>query len=721
MRSQNTQTRTRMIASMAGALIGLTAAAANAEPIAIEAQQVIAGLTQPTGVYARPGDTDRIFILQQSGQILLYDLNTSSVVGTYLDISATGLNLVTTVTAGTERGLLGLALHPDFASNGFFYINYTSRTTGATVVRRYTANAPFMTSTSANTGTGTDLIIVAQDFSNHNGGSIHFGPDNMLYVFMGDGGSANDPNNRAQDDTQQLGKILRLDVNDTSAGDGDGMFVPDNNPFRALGSPRDKVWAKGTRNPWRSTFDRVTGDMWVADVGQDTREEVNFQPAIMLQNPADGNSTILNTAIVSRNYGWDCREGLIACPTGALTQGCDPNAGGYTNPIVDYTHASPSLGCSISGGYVYRGSAIPALDGLYIYADYCTATTHRLLGYNGNAVTFHADIAEQLRVDGNLLSNITSYGEDAAGELYVCVAPANGAPGTIYKIVPFNTPCGCPCEAPGAQRTLFSDQFATNTGWTVQNDAGLTDGPWIRGQVLNDISTWQYDPIQDFDGNGWAFVTDNVAGNSDVDNGTTRLMSPALDFTQGGITICYSYFLKMNAPDAGDGMVVEVSSNGTAGPWTAVRTYATDMSTRWTPDAITQSQLTLAGITNTTNMRVRFSATDTNVGNIVEAGLDDFKILTSNVPDCNNNGVDDLADISGGFSLDANMNQIPDECEEPDCLCDWDGNNELGVPDIFAFLSSWFAAEPAADFDGQNGIGVPDIFSFLACWFAGCP
>lgn len=721
MKFQNVSRHTTMLATLAGALVGLAAAAATAQPIAIQAQQVLGGLVQPVGVYAPPGDTSRIFILQQSGQILLYDLATNSLVGTYLDLGPTGLNLVTTVTGGTERGLLGLAFHPDFANNGFFYVNYTSRTTGATVVRRYTASAPFATSTTANTGSGSDIIIVAQDFANHNGGSIRFGPDNMLYVFMGDGGSANDPNNRAQDDTQLLGKILRLDVNDTSAGDGDGAFVPDNNPYRALGNPRDKVWSKGMRNPWRSTFDRLTGDMWVADVGQDAREEVNFQPAVQLQNPANGNSTILNAAAVAGlNYGWDCREGLIACPTGLATQGCDPNGGPYFNPITDYTHANPALGCSITGGYVYRGSAIPALQGLYIYADYCTATTHRVLGYNGSAITFHADIAEQLRIGTGLLTNITSYGEDGAGELYVCVSPANGSAGTVYKIVPFATPCGCPCVATGAQRTLFSDRFETNLGWTVASDTSLTDGPWTRGRVVNDL-TWQYDPIQDFDGNDWAFVTDNAAGNSDVDAGSTRVTSPALDFSLGQITICYSYFLKMNAPDSNDGLYVEVSSNGAAGPWIRVRSYQADMSTRWMPDTITQSQLDAAGVTSNANMRIRFVATDDGAGNIVEAGIDDFKILTANVPDCNENGVDDLADISSGTSLDANGNQIPDECEGPDCPCDWDNNGEIGVPDIFAFLSSWFAMDPAADFNGTNGVDVPDIFAFLSCWFANCP
>ncbi len=708
----SSMTRLGVAAAITGTIFG-AASSSSAQTIAVQSQLVLDNLTAPLGVYAPPGDTSRIFILQQSGQILLYSLVTNSLVGTYLDLGSTGLNLVT---FGGERGLLGLAFHPNFASNGFFYVNYTN-TSGNTVIRRYTANAPFATSNTANTSSGTTLLTVTQDFSNHNGGSTNFGPDGMLYVFMGDGGNGNDPNNRAQDDTQLLGKVLRLDVNDTSSTDGDGLYVPDNNPYRALGTPRDKVWAKGVRNPWRSTFDRLTGDLWIADVGQDNYEEINVQPAMQLSNPANGNSTILNAAtIAGRNYGWDCREGLQPCPTGVATQGCDPNGTGYTNPIIDYTHA---VGCSITGGYVYRGSAIPALYGMYIYADYCTSATHRVLRYDGTNITYHSDIADQLQYNGSNLVYITSYGEDASGELYICVAPASGAPGSVYKIVPFPVPCGCPCTVTGAQRVLFSDSFETDKGWTVSNSAGLTIGAWVRAQPANALE-WQWDPMSDADGTGWCFVTGNGTTNSDIDGGSTTITSPALDFSRGQVSICYSYQFATSGQTANDGLFVEVSSNGTSGPWTLVATHQTDYATRWIPHSISQAALTAAGVTNTANMRVRFRAIDADTNNNVEAALDSFRIITTNVPDCNNNGVDDLADISSGTSLDTNGNQIPDECETV-CRCDWDHNGSLGVPDIFAFLSSWFSMDPAADFDGQNGIGVPDIFAFLSCWFAQCP
>lgn len=677
--------RTTVLGAVA-AVCGGFAGVSHGQNIAIQTELVLGPVDSPIGVYAPPGDTSRIFILRQTGEVLLYSLVTNSLVGTYLDLGPNGLNLTV---KDNERGLLGMAFDPNFATNGRFYLNYTSRTNGATIIRRYTANAPFATSTSANTSSGLTLLTVAQDFSNHNGGSIHFGPDGMLYIFMGDGGSANDPNNRAQNDNSMLGKILRLDVNDNSDTDGDGFYIPNNNPFRALGDPRDKIWAKGLRNPWRSTFDRLTGDIWMADVGQDSREEVNFQPALVLQDPNNGNSTILNPAqTVSLNYGWDCREGLIAAPSNPAGHGCDASATGvYTNPILDYGRSGGQ--CSVTGGYVYRGSAIPNLQGAYFYTDYCNNAFTRILRYENGQITQHVQIHDQLRFNNSNLVNVVSFGEDAAGELYICSTPSsNPANGNVYRIVPFPLPCGCPCVATGPQQELFFDSFQTDQGWTVSSSGALSDGAWERVQVLRNVVNWQYAPPGDFDGNGWAFVTANRDNNSDVDGGTTILTSPQLDFSAGQITICYSYFLEMTNPSAGDGLFVDVSSNGAAGPWITVVSHTTDNSTRWHPHAISQAQLTAAGVTNTNNMRVRFRAADIDPGNIVEAGLDVFRILTANVP--------------------------------PPCACDWDGNSELQVADIFAFLGDWFADVPAAqNFGGTPG--VPAIFAFLACWFAGCP
>jgi len=681
--------------ALAASILG-TSSPVHAQTISIQSELVIQDLDRPVGLYAPDGDTSRIFVLEQTGKIRLYSLPDYSLLGTYLDLGLAGLNLVTTpLVLGDERGLLGLAFHPNFAANGFFYVNYTAIGTGTTVIRRYTATAPFTSSTTASTTSGTSILTVAQDFANHNGGSIRFGPDNMLYVFMGDGGSANDPNNRAQDDSQLLGKILRLDVNDTSAADGDGLFIPNNNPFRALGNPRDKVWSKGMRNPWRSTFDRVTGRMWVADVGQDNREEVNVQPAIMLADPADGNSTITNAAAVaSLNYGWDCREGLIACPTGlgGSGQGCVPSAGGYFNPIVDYTHSLPSHGCSITGGYVYRGAAIPALDGMYLYADYCTSQTNRALRYDGANVTFHTDLVDQLQHNGSNLNSITSYGEDGAGEMYICRSPTSGnpvPPGSIYKIIPFTSPCGCPCDLPDAV-DIFTDSFETNLGWTA---SGVAIGAWVRAQPINTLGgtsavPTQWDPMTDADGTGWCALTGNGNSNDDVDGGSTTFTSPALDFIAGQISICYSYQFATAGDATGDGLFVEVSSNGTTGPFILVASHTADQSNRWIPHVVTTAALASAGVANTSNMRVRFIALDTGTANTVEAAFDNFKIVSS----------------------------TPDTC-----ACDWDNSGGIGVPDIFAFLSSWFANEPAADFDGQDGRTVADIFAFLACWFAGCP
>lgn len=662
--------------------LGLAVTPTQAQNIAIRTELVYGPVNSPVGVYAPPGDTSRIFIVRQTGEILLFSLTTNTLVGTYLDLGPNGLNLTV---KDNERGLLGLAFHPNFASNGFFYVNYTSRINGATIIQRYTAAAPFTTSTNAVTTSAVTLLSIPQDFANHNGGSTHFGPDGMLYIFMGDGGSGGDPNNRAQNDSSLLGKILRLDVNDTSAGDGDGLYIPNNNPFRALGDPRDKIWAKGLRNPWRSTFDRLTGQIYIADVGQETREEINVQPALMLQNPADGNSVILNPAeAVSLNYGWDCREGLIAAPSTQGGFGCDASAiGVYTDPIVDYGRTGGQ--CSVTGGYVYRGTAIPGLQGAYFYTDFCNSAFTRLLRYEGGQVTQHIQIHDQLRFNNANLPNVVSFGEDGAGELYICAG--NNANSNVYRVVPFSLPCGCPCAAPDPQVELFSDSFQTAQGWTASG--AVIDGTWERAQVLKNILNWQYAPPGDFDGNGWAFVTRNADENSDVDGGTTTLLSPQLDFTAGQITICYSYFLEMTVPTAGDGLFVDISSNGTSGPWVTIASHTTDNSTRWHPHAITQSDLTNAGVTNTSTMRIRFRASDIDPGNIVEAGLDAFKVLSANVPS--------------------------------ECPCDWDGNGSREVPDIFAFLTDWFNGDPdAQNFGGTPG--VPAIFAFLACWFApDCP
>ncbi|MEK6677313.1 MAG: PQQ-dependent sugar dehydrogenase [Planctomycetota bacterium] len=357
--------------------------------------RVASGLTSPVYVTAPVSDTARLFIVEQTGRIKILDFATSTVLGTpYLNISAL-------ISSGGERGLLGLAFDPDYATNGFFYVNYTN-TAGNTVIARYTVSA---NPNVANAASAVILKTITQPFSNHNGGCLQFGPDNMLYVGMGDGGSANDPNGNGQNTGTLLGKMLRLDV------DNSPTYVPADNPFVGGGNPLDEIWAIGKRNPWRFSFDRLTGDMYIGDVGQGAREEINFEPA----NDPGG-----------RNYGWRCMEGF-AC-TGL--SGCTCNSAALTLPILDYTHAAGA--CSITGGFVYRGCAIPSLHGTYFYADYC-ADFVRSFEYVGGVVTNATDRTVELipPVGQGSITSVSSFGEDASGEMYIVTLTGN-----VYKIIP---------------------------------------------------------------------------------------------------------------------------------------------------------------------------------------------------------------------------------------------------------------------------------------------
>ncbi len=407
-------------ASLLSALVGLTFAAALTAPAAAQVglttTRVASGLAQPVFVTSPPGDTNRLFIVEQgsstSAQIKVLALGTG-IVSPTLYLSLTGIS------AGGERGLLGLAFHPDFASNGYLYIDYTNAA-GATVIARYTANAPFASSTSVDAASAMTLITIAQPFSNHNGGWIGFGPDGYLYIAMGDGGSGGDPGNRAQTITNQLlGKMLRLDVNgdDFPSDTTRNYAIPPTNPFVGI-TGDDEIWFYGLRNPWRNSIDRLTGQIYIGDVGQGAIEEVDVAAA----------------GVGGLNFGWRCMEGTQC--TGS--SGCTCNSPTLTLPVQQYTH---SFGCSITGGYVYRGTALCGVQGTYFYADYCSATiwSFRYTGTNNPPVTNRTG---ELAPGGGLsINSVTSFGEDASGELYIC---DHG--GEIFKIVPRVAP-GADCNA----------------------------------------------------------------------------------------------------------------------------------------------------------------------------------------------------------------------------------------------------------------------------------
>lgn len=386
-----------------GLMASWLAAGLPAEGQTLRLQQVASGLSQPLYATAAPGDANRLFIVEKGGRIRILDLTTGTLnPNPYLTIP---------VSTNSERGLLGLAFDPDFAANGRFYVNYTKPgtasdpATGDIVVARYMANGAPLTSNTANP-TGTPLLTIEHSLNaNHNGGWIGFRPNEPrnLYIATGDGGAGNDPPNNAQNLNSLLGKILRVDVS------GDAVAIPPSNPF-AAGGGRPEIWNVGVRNPWRNSFDRATGDFWIADVGQDAREEINFQPA---------------SSTGGENYGWRTKEGTLV--TGLNGSGPFP---GLTDPIFQYTH---SVGSSITGGYVYRGSEIEALQGQYIYGDFVAGRSWTLR-YDGTTLTGPVERTSQLDPNGPAAGNfpsLASFAEDARGELYMV-----SLGGTIYRIVP---------------------------------------------------------------------------------------------------------------------------------------------------------------------------------------------------------------------------------------------------------------------------------------------
>jgi len=368
--------------SIAPVLLATLLVADDATAQSLEAVEIASGFSAPLYLCSPPGDTHRLFVVEQGGVLKI--IKDGSVLATpFLDISS--------ITSGAgEQGLLGLAFHPDYDQNGRFFVSYTNLN-GNSVVREYGVSAgnPDV----ADPGVFVNIIgPIGQPYTNHNGGCIQFGADGMLYFGLGDGGSANDPGNRAQDPLDLHGKMLRLDIDIASP------HIPPDNPFVGDAGTRDEIWSLGLRNPWRFSFDRMTGDLWIADVGQYAWEEVDFEPA-----GAGG-----------RNYGWRCMEGTHC--TG-LT-GCTCNDASLTLPVHEYSH---SFGCSITGGYLYRGQLMPDYVGRYFFSDYCTGTVWSF-DFSGGVMSDLQNHTSELAIPGG--ENPTSFGEDANGELYMVDANA---------------------------------------------------------------------------------------------------------------------------------------------------------------------------------------------------------------------------------------------------------------------------------------------------------
>jgi glucose/arabinose dehydrogenase len=398
------------IASIAAFVPVRTAAAQLQHPAPLHTVQVANGLTMPLYVTAPVGDTSRLFIVEQRaagniGRIRILNLPGHTLVAApYLSIGP--------VATGNEEGLLGLAFHPDFANNGFLFVYYTN-TSGNNTVVRYTATAPFATSTTADSSTAFPIITFNHPGqSNHNGGWIGFGPDNYLYIATGDGGSGNDPPNNAQNLLSYLGKMHRLDVDgvvdDFPADAARNYHIPATNPFVGNPNALAEIWFYGLRNPWRNSFDRTTGDIWIGDVGQNAFEEIDFAPA----------------GVGGLNFGWRCTEGNNC--TGL--SGCVCNGPTLTPPVHVYNHGG---GCSVTGGYRYRGSALCGWNGAYFYTDYCTPQIFSF-NFNGTTISNLANRTADLAPGpGMVINSITSFGEDANGELYIV-----DQGGQVYKVVP---------------------------------------------------------------------------------------------------------------------------------------------------------------------------------------------------------------------------------------------------------------------------------------------
>jgi uncharacterized protein (TIGR03437 family) len=410
----------------------------------IRTVQVISGLTAPTDIQNAADGSGRLFIVQQNGIIRIYR-NGALLATPFLDIRSK-------TRANGEQGLLGLAFPPNFAAKQRFYVDYTDLN-GNTVIGMYRVTSD---PNVADPVSETVILTVQQPFSNHNGGQVRFGPDGYLYIGMGDGGSAGDPFNNGQSLGTLLGKLLRIDVE----SDPGHALIPPDNPFVNTPGARGEIWAYGIRNPWRFSFDRATSDLWIADVGQDAYEEVDFQPA---RDPG------------GENYGWNRMEGLHC-----YQKGC--NQEGLTLPVLEYSHAAGN--CSITGGFVYRGRGSPGERGVYFYGDYCTGI---IWGAEHQGTTF---VQRQLLSPG---FGITTFGEDEAGELYV----ANAKNGAIYRIdgstVPRLTAGGVVNAAsflggivPGSLTTIFAAGLRDDPGSVVAPQVPLpTSLDGVRVTVAN--------------------------------------------------------------------------------------------------------------------------------------------------------------------------------------------------------------------------------------------
>ncbi|MFK7850356.1 MAG: sorbosone dehydrogenase family protein [Akkermansiaceae bacterium] len=358
---------------------------------------VAKGFERPVWAGAPSSVKGKLWVMEQAGTVFIVDLKTGE------REKEPFLEITDQVTRkGNEQGLLGLAFDPNFEKNGRYYVNFNKKKGGDSVVVRFVSEDRRTT----DPGSGETILEYDQPYGNHNGGWLDFGPDGYLYVATGDGGSANDPKNLAQDMSSLLGKVLRLDVSGA-----EGYEVPSDNPYLKKKGVMPEIIASGLRNPWRCSFDRKTGDFWIGDVGQNAWEEIDM---------------VKKGELFEKNFGWRLREGEIKTPKKKVG-GAKPDDN--EEPVYVYAHGTgPTEGLSVTGGFVYRGSEIPDLQGRYVFADYANPRIWSFELKDGKASGF-SDHTSELQPEGGRINQVSSFAEDADGELYLL-----DHTGAVYRI-----------------------------------------------------------------------------------------------------------------------------------------------------------------------------------------------------------------------------------------------------------------------------------------------
>ena len=601
--------RTAAIACIAGLSIATVAPHATAGGTTLTSQRLVTGLARPVFVCAAPGDSDRIFIVEQrsgsTGRIRVFDRTTNSLLSTPF--------LSMTVSTGSEQGLLGMAFHPDYANNGYFFVNYTN-SSGTTVIARYQVSGS--NPNVANSSSAQTVLTISQPYTNHNGGCIQFGPDGYLYIGTGDGGSGGDPGDRAQDITDQLlGKMLRINV------DSLPYTIPASNPFVGT-TGDDEIYSYGWRNPWRFSFDSLTGDFYSADVGQNAWEEVD------VVGGSDG---------IGGNFGWRCYEGDHTYNT----SGC-PSASTMIFPVHEYAQGGSPYRCSVTGGVVYRGSEIPDLQGTYFFGDYCSNQIWSFVWDGGGGINSLQDRTSELAPNAGSIGSISSFGEDADGNIYIC-----DLGGEVF-VIQADAPDGACC---------VGTSCITITQANCDNGGGIYLGDFVECSA--DICF----PAPDNDNCDNALSVGS--GNS---NYTTQY---ATDSTNTDCSIGNDVWLSYTADCTG---TLLVSATGD---------FFNDISAVYAGCPASAGQALGCGensyiiaCTSGTDYLIRIGSADGTTGT-GSVNINCFPSTTCD-GDCNGDGqvnVDDVLELLGQFGTDGE--------------CDTNGDGTIGVDDLLAQIGNW--------------------------------